>query len=184
MKLFLGVFLLFLLFPSAALAGGKICDLNTKPLSQELQRQAKEVELSSGPVDRSRSATEAPVMDKNMVRSMLSASWRAFGYRGEALTQRVRLNMMQIKADSSYRPHIEGLLPEQTAVPELGRPGGLFAFFGPLHSEWKDYASWRGAASKFNPLSNIFAAVSAQVHGKKIFAGQGRISVPKNNPCN
>ena len=189
MRLFLVAFIFFVLLPgSTALASGKSCPLDSKQISNALRQEAKKIEGLSGPVarygERGQDPGSAPLIEEKTVRAMLTASWRAFSFRGKNLQKRVDLNMQQIEADSSRKPHLSGLFLGQATIPEIGHPGGLFAFFDSGYREWRDYGSWRGEASKFNPLSNIFAAVAVQVQSKQIFSGKTRISVPKNNPCN
>ena len=178
MKLAVAFFIgLFFFFPGQALAGG-ICDFKRSEIPAALKVEAEKIENLSPALDRNREWQKAPVMNRSLTQKMLRATWKAFGYRGKAVKKRVQANIKQIKLDSGFRPHLEGLFPGQVGIPESDTPGGLFAFSTTKdYLEWKDYPGWRGDISRFNPLSNIVAAVGAQVSSGQVFSGKGRIAV-------
>jgi hypothetical protein len=106
------------------------------------------------------------------VKKFLTAAWKGFGATDAQVTEFVDRNIKQVKLESTFCPNVlQGVI---TGDPNNNNPaGGLFQFIPGTFNAWK---LSQFPDDRFNPLSNILAAVHAQVNADCIWpAAQGRV---------
>jgi len=121
-------------------------------------KAAKQYTWTSNPKKRGVCDDPKHVLQPATVRAFLLASWKAFGATDAQATNWTTLNQKQIMRESSNCPNIlQGIIGD---VNDNNPAGGLFQFITGTFNTWMV----KGHDNRFNPLSNILAAVNAQVN--------------------
>jgi len=127
-------------------------------IDQKLVDQAAKQTWPSDIKKRGKCDSPTHVLPSATVKGYLLAVWKAFGADDKQAADWTAKNMKQVQRESSDCPNIlQGIIGD---VNDNNPAGGLFQFITGTFDTWKV----KGHDNRFNPLSNILAAVNAQVN--------------------